>query len=548
MKRILKIVTAVIFAFMATSCSALPGGTSASIGGSSSNGHRDNDPVASVPAKIQSIGFGDEVSIKNDSFYKKYSAEEKALYYTIWDPSAKISLSIDIEPSELYKIQEAYNDYKATGNKQKADTYRRCNLTVNVNGTDYYFEEVGIRMRGNTSRRNFCTVNGVMYDFVHFRFDLTETFDGDDYSEGAWAHDLYKTWEDSSLRKARKDRTFATMEKFYYKWNKNFDKTYVREVYANKMFSAYGVLAPHITLCQIKIKQNGIMENLGVGGLYETVDKRFIKRNFEKSLQGGDLYKCGYVSAPADFTSASNYGVETPVQNFTYSLKTNNDRESEDYRHNADLKNFINTLNALDERDGDFEAKLKKVVDVDYFTTFEAVNYLVGNPDCIRHNANNFYLYFTPDKIGYIIPYDYDRCFGVTRDWNPDGKALTAEKPFDVIGPCFKISNPLYVKTVLSGKDNPIKQNYAGKIVAILSDDWFKYANYGKIYKQYADNYSSVAKPSDNVRKNVSARLAVNEFYFSEKENNSVTAGDNLTVEAYFRFKRNVAENALGIR
>ena len=90
-----------------------------------------------------------------------------------------------------------------------------------------------------------------------------------------------------------------------------------------------------------KLSQNGKMENMGVGGFYETIDKEFIKRNFDTTTKGGDLYKCTY---RADFTSASNYGVETPTQRFAYSLKTNNDRSAPDYKHNKDFKKFISVL------------------------------------------------------------------------------------------------------------------------------------------------------------------------------------------------------------
>ena len=136
------------------------------------------------------------------------------------------------------------------------------------------------------------------------------------------------------------------MISFYYNfinqpYKKNYDNTYIREVYANRMFSTFGILAPHITVANLNLSQNGKMENMGVGGFYETIDKEFIKRNFDTTTKGGDLYKCTY---RADFTSASNYGVETPTQRFAYSLKTNNDRSAPDYKHNKDFKNFGTSL------------------------------------------------------------------------------------------------------------------------------------------------------------------------------------------------------------
>ena len=88
--------------------------------------------------------FGDDVTVNNDNFYKDYSQEEKALYYELWKETTTVTIKVDIEPSELVKINEALSDYE-NHNSAKADTYRRCNLTITVNGVDYYYEEVGIR-------------------------------------------------------------------------------------------------------------------------------------------------------------------------------------------------------------------------------------------------------------------------------------------------------------------------------------------------------------------------------------------------------------------
>lgn len=561
MKNLLKILTVFILAacmLLATACigtqlpddpSSNTGGSSSQTGTSSGSGP-DNEPSTPIPtitsAYVKNVQFGDSFSINNDDFYEDFTVEEKNLYYKLWEPETKITVEIDIDPYELCKIQEAYYDYKNTGNSTKADTYRRCNLKITVDGVEYYYEEVGIRMRGNTSRHDYVTEDGTIYDYVHFRFNLTETFDGDEYENGAWGSDIYHEWTDKAERKLRKNRTFATMEKFYYKWNKSLDNTYIREIYANKFFQAYGVLAPHITLCQLKIKQNGVMENFGVVMLYETIDKKFIKRNMEKSLQGGDLYKCRYLSSPATLKEAKDYGVETPTQRFNYTLKTNDDRSAPDYHHNAHLKALINTFNAVDVNDKDFVEQLNKVADTDYFTTFEAVNYLVGSPDCIRHNGNNYYLYFTPDGVGYFIPYDYDRCLGITMDWNPDNKGLTEEEPFERKGPNFYVDAPVYIKTVLGLRKNPLRIEYGEKIKVILKEKWFTYRNFSAIYEKYAENYSDLAKPSQVVINNVKDKVRTNNFYFSiYGTENCSSWSENLYIKTYINKKRATAEKAL---
>ena len=492
--------------------------------------------------------FGDEFSVNNSDFYADYTEEEKTLYYNLWKEEPYVALKIDITPYELSKINEAYYDYSSTRNSTKADTYRKCNLTITVNGQQYYYEEVGVRMRGNTSRTDFCNDDGFIYGYVHLRFSLTETFDGEEYESGAWGSDIYHEWTNKDLRKERKNRSFATMEKFYYKWNKNYDNTYMREVYTNRMFQAYGILAPHITLTTISLKQGNNFENLGVGNLYETIDKQFLKRNFSSDMAQGDLYKCTYTTDRADLTEIENYGVETPTQRFNYSLKTNDDREAEDYNHNKYLKELINVL-SLDKNTSNFKSKLEGLVDMDYFARFEAVNYLVGNPDCIRNNSNNYYLYFLPDTGRVIfIPYDYDRCFGINQDWNPSGNGMIYATPFDTNSCCEGVSNPLYLKTILSSGLSEYQNLFKTKLQEVLDGDWFVYDHFKGIYDEYYKNYYSFAAPSKLIKMNCIGRVDIARFYFSEDgavEANYNTSSENISVKDYMRIKRQTAENSL---
>lgn len=482
--------------------------------------------------------FSDSETAKNADFYKKYSAEEKDLYYLLWKDTTKISLKIDIEPRELAKIEEAYQSHDTV----KIDTYRKCNLTVTVNGKDYFFDEVGIRMRGNTSRRSFCNNNGVIFALVHFRFSLSETFDGEEYAPNAWGSDIAKIWKNDEERLARKDRTFATMSKFYYKWNKNYDNTYLREVYANKMFQAYGVLAPHITLAQISVKQQGQLENLGVGMLYETIDKQFLKRNFSKEEAQGDLYKCTYQTAPANLTTADGRGVETPTQRFNYALKTNDDRTAPDYNHHKYLIALIDTLK-IPKNDASFKEKLEAIVDMNYFTNFEAVNYLLGNPDCIRNNSNNYYLYFLPTSgKAFFIPYDYDRCLGINVDWNPTGNGMTKITPHSVKAAVGETSNPLYTKTILSSGIDYYRQMYRDKLNAVLDGDWFTYQHFKAMFVNYQANYGSIATPSQRILQQCGGNLRADMLVFSERGTTDLaSSSDNITVENYISLKRTVA-------
>ncbi len=516
-----------------------------------------SEPSPYPDPKPNEFEFGDDISAQNDKFYEDYSDEEKQLYYTLWKEDTTVKVEIDISSHELQKLNEAY-EYWRDNNKNAtyADVYRKCNLTITVNGTQYNYDDVGIRMRGNTSRTDFVNENGEIYNLVHFRFNLGETFDGEDYEGNAWASELYYDWhrdtaDGEAARKARKDRTFATMEKFYYKWNKCYDQTYIREVYANRMFQAYGILAPHITLSQICIKQHNNMESVGVGNLYELIDKQFIKRNFDKDHKGGDLYKCTYGSAgAADLTyiDGNNCGVETATKGYSYDLKTNDDPNEPEWSDHKYIKAFVNMLKS-DKNAADFSSKLESMMDMDYFTRFEAVNYLVGNPDCIRNHANNYYLYFTPEDADgnfkvYIIPYDYDRCFGVNVEWNPEHSMVKAS-PYTTYGTEMECRNPLYLKTILDGGLSKYRAMYTDALNTVLSGKWFTYDNYKALYNAYKTNYANLARPSQLIIDQCSGKLNINAFVFSEDGSQNIDGGDNLSVSYYMQRKRATAANGL---
>lgn len=75
---------------------------------------------------------------------------------------------------------------------------------------------------------------------------------------------------------------------------------------------------------------------------------------------------------------------------------------------------------------------------MNYFIKFAAVSYITGNEDDMRNNYNNYYLYFYTDNSDIsnpvqkmiVIPYDYDRSFGITIDMNSNETAITKVNPY----------------------------------------------------------------------------------------------------------------------
>ena len=59
-----------------------------------------------------------------------------------------------------------------------------CDLVITINNDQYYIDEVGIRMKGNTSRNsNFVTENGDIVAPVHFKISVSQTFDDEEDNE-----------------------------------------------------------------------------------------------------------------------------------------------------------------------------------------------------------------------------------------------------------------------------------------------------------------------------------------------------------------------------
>lgn len=232
-----------------------------------------------------------------------YSEEE--IYNQLFDIRNKVKIHIDIEDSELLKLQNDYETYSSRNSK--SPIYRKANVTITIttptSSFSYYIEETGIRMKGNTSRINFYNDSEGMYNLIHFKLNFQETFDEAEY----YGESAVNWTGKETARKIRKNRTFATLEKLDMKWNRGGDNTYIKEYYAFEIFRAFDVLAPHTNLCSTDLQDI----HLGVYMIYEPVDKVFINKYVEPDDRGGDLYKCGWVNySPPDFSTGVSIGIE----------------------------------------------------------------------------------------------------------------------------------------------------------------------------------------------------------------------------------------------
>ena len=442
---------------------------------------------------------------------------QDALFEMLFDIQNKITISLDMRDSELQKMQDDYEEYSEFGSK--SPIYRMADLYVAITTPEgkvysYILEEVGVRMKGNTSRTDFYNSKDGIYNAIHLKISFQETFDEESY----YGSDA-KTWQEESARKERKNRTFATLEKLDLRWNRCDDGSYLKEYFAYETYRQYGVLAPHTNLCSFDWSG----KHMGVYTINEPVDDVFLEKQLPKEALGGDLYKVGWAGwENGSFTSTHSIGIENEDQGlfFAYDLKTNKKTSQHE-----NLIGFIQEMNSGNMT----KDRFSQMVDLDNFIAFTAVSYLLGNPDDMRNNYNNFYIYFRADngKIMFI-PYDYDRCLGVTMHWNPTGNGVTADDPFthSMAATDSPQTNPVILYSIVSG--GYFVQEYANCLRQIIAGDWFTPQNFEALYSIANDHYASDAKPDPSLENTQWLHME-----FDLERTSPFDANDNISFREY---------------
>ncbi|MDE7106661.1 MAG: CotH kinase family protein, partial [Anaeroplasmataceae bacterium] len=391
----------------------------------------------------------------------------------------------------------------------------------------FHYEQVGIRQKGNTSRGAILDNKGNI-NLRHYKLNFTATFD-DEFTKTPIK------WTDDAAYEYRDNRDFFGLEKLNIRWNRNQESTYLREYYAFEMYRNNGVLAPHSAPMQVEMKIGGASQNLGVYLGVEDIDKGFIKRNLVKASAGGDLYKMGWtnVGATLDSLDSNLFGVEYQIKEhqnfkqigFTYDLKTNK-KTSQHELIKAFIQKIINT--PTDQ----FASFLNSDMIYDYTIKYLAISYLLGDPDDLRGNANNTYLYFLNDTYQAIfIPTDNDRALGSTGGTgNPTEHHGALNQPFDDITGYAKNTSPFFNKSILESGNTEIKQDYLNAIQEIISKKWLELETFEVYYNKAKKNYSTSLTLGNKVNGN--------KVEFSLKEVDSLSDGWNLSIGVYFQKKK----------
>lgn len=291
-------------------------------------------------------------------------------------------------------------------------------------GNTWQISDIGMRLRGNTSRRR-PQVDDKYYQ-AHFKLKFEE-----------WCDD---SGEERKLAGCMKGLNLKRFKE---------DPAYVREVFGYNYFRRNGIwTAPRAGYAHLFInieEEDGTAKKLdyGVYAMIEEINKQFLKERSELlqesgtlgggnfSNNKGDLWKCCWQSSngssmATDYDGYRSFGVEeifldeSKSLRYDYDLKTN---KVELVRARSSFIDFIEELNELvseDEIKKFYESKM----DVDLFLKTYACNVLLGMDDDYWRNHNNYYFYFDKNGKAYFIPYDYDNilgtnCFSDTATRNP---------------------------------------------------------------------------------------------------------------------------------
>lgn len=460
----------------------------------------DNNSLLSSQSEESDESFSSS-SQGGDSPQKEMSAEFQALFAH----NSHVSFKIQISEATA----KAINDLQSSRDSIYVDAYLPANVTLSLNGMDYVLEEVGIRMKGNTSRGTILGGDGKLETARHYKLKFNETFDDAIYDETPLLS-FKKTWANDVERIARKDRELFGMNKLDLKVvPRNNDICELSEVYAYDAFRSKGLLAPYANLGSVEMQIEGHSESLtSTYELIESIDKSFLKKRFSKADAKGDLYKCVYnAMGKADLSrsgavskekDSNGYTIGTRVakgkigveDNFhsyapVYQLKTNDSLgEDSDF---SQMAAYLNAVYNVTYRSAPLSF-LENVLDVDSFLKFSAVSWALGNFDDQRYNYNNYYLYFVPSSGKAIyIPYDFDWCLG-----NDEGRNLSKVAPFDAYtidgGEEASIFYATFLKTSKSGSNISYDRS-------VLQDAYLSYCQDTKDILNY-DNFKALSDAS----------------------------------------------------
>ena len=338
--------------------------------------------------------IADVTSLINILLSGKIVEPVKEGYDYVWDDNVDIipEIHIDVSRVQWNRLLTLYDINAYT------TQYVMATATFVKEGETTVIDSVGLRLKGNTSRRrpegwqgHMHETNNTEWHHVHFGVNLRKYVDDD-------AH------------------TIQGVRKLHLKWFKD-DPMYVREKFCYDLFKRAGVwTAIRDNYCRLWVHVEGDSQEAyyGVYEMLEPIDKRYLKDRKKKfGASDGYLWKCRNAAAGLNNPNGDIWYDDDTDDRHAYTLETQTE-EFDSAR--MQLVDFMDKLCNLS--DNDFYNWIKQVTDVDLLLKTYAVNVAVGMWDDYWNNANNYYIYFnargTSGYKFYFIPYDYDNTLGTS--------------------------------------------------------------------------------------------------------------------------------------
>ena len=338
------------------------------------------------------VNVSDVTVLINMVLWDYVPAYVKEGYDYVWDNDVIPEIHLSVSLNEWNRLLGLYDANAFT------TQYVMGALSFVKDGETTVIDSVGIRLKGNTSRRR---PEG-WYGEMHQR-------DNTDWHHAHFGVNLRKYVDDDA-------HTIQGVRKLHLKWFKD-DPAYVREMFCFELFKRAGVwTVVRDNYCRLWIHVEGDSREayFGVYELLEPIDKRYLTdRKAHFGASNGYLWKCRNAAAGLNNPNGDIWYDDDSDDRHAYTLET----QTGDFENaRAQLVDFMNKLNSLS--DNEFYTWIQEVTDVDLLLRTYAVNVAVGMWDDYWNNANNYYIYFNGKELtGYkffFIPYDYDNTLGTS--------------------------------------------------------------------------------------------------------------------------------------
>ncbi|OQC11194.1 MAG: CotH protein [Tenericutes bacterium ADurb.Bin087] len=445
-------------------------------------------------------------------------------YLEFWHPETELNMRI-IATKEVFNLIEQ-NGYH---NPRFADCYFPVTLEIKMNGKRFVYYEVGMRMKGNTSRTEFLDPTTKEFiKSISFKLSFNELWDEAIYDNfnlrKEWTKALNPEW------KVRDDRTFMGdtdgkfgMKKVDLKWNKSPDPSLVMQPFVFSLFRRNGLISQNSTLTTLKMNDT----RFGIVTVNEPIDKHLLRRYFDKNGAAGQLYKVGWGKPDpnnhgywvkgslryedllfGDDGKLIHHAILGEEDKYNY-YEPGYDAKEYDATSENPFAKMIDLMKMLQDIEGKSVAEAKLMleakIDMNSFLRYAALCYLTGNPDDMRNNGNNYYVFFNPNEgnKAYFIPYDYDWSLNIKWDGVGDmSKVYPFHSKHEGHNRAWQ-ENRLFWATIINKDDysdyhgydikmnNEYRSVYVDFVRTFIADEQYSDTYYNVIYNTYVRTYGA---------------------------------------------------------